>query len=120
MFYVVCQTGNAVKNALRNCLNDPSPPPFAAMGLEYFSITYRSCLFKTSSINDSIRALFFDIDKTVILQEKFVFVGNDHVGLLLLLLLLFSSSSFIAFFFFFFFFFLFIICRNSIHVFIIF
>ena len=119
MFYVVCQTGNAVKNALRNCLNDPSPPPFAAMGLEYFSITYRSCLFKTSSINDSIRALFFDIDKTVILQEKFVFVGNDHVGLLLLLLLLFSSSSFIAFFFFFFFF-LFIICRNSIHVFIIF
>jgi hypothetical protein len=73
----VCQSGNAVKNAVRNCLNDP--PPFAAMGLEYSSIADRSCLFKTSSINDSISALFFDIDKAVVLQEKVVFVGNDPV-----------------------------------------
>ena len=68
----VCQSGNAVKNALRNCLNDP--PPFAAMGLGYFSIADRSCLFKTSSINDSIRALFFDIDKTVIFTREIRFV----------------------------------------------
>jgi hypothetical protein len=51
------------------------------MGSEYFSIADRSCLFKTSSINDSIRDLFFDIDKTVIFTREIRFVGNDPVGL---------------------------------------
>jgi hypothetical protein len=50
-------SGNAVRNSLKNCLNHSLPSP-----AKYFSISDRSWLLKTSSINDFTRALFFDKD----------------------------------------------------------
>jgi hypothetical protein len=50
-----CQSGNALKNSLRNCLN-PSPL-FPACGLPSTD-SIPKCSLKISSVNDLIRVLF--------------------------------------------------------------
>ena len=54
-----CRSGKPEKSAVKNFLNDSGvfPEPLVKFATRYLSIAVRSCLLKTSSINDLISSL---------------------------------------------------------------